>query len=136
MTDAPSASPSAPEPREPEDRSSGLGRWLFNPKRRRFLLPATGAWILALDWLLFSTNTVSAWMATPFMMVVGFVLGSAGTYMIQRKTAGDGRGTALVKAALAGVVVGLPLPIGGTLVGTWVLFFSGLGSAKEEVLDK
>ena len=117
-------------------RSGGLVRWLFYPKRRRFMLPATGAWILAMDWLLFSANALSAWLATPVVMVVGFVLGSAGAYLMQRKAAHDAPFKAVLKAGLAGIVVGLPWPIGGTLVGGWVLLSSGLGDARKEIVGK
>ncbi len=127
---------SGPELHETGDHSSGLVRWLFKPKQRRFMLPATGAWILALDWLLFSSNTLSAWTATPIVMVVGFVLGSAGAYVIQRRGANDAPWSAVLKAVLAGIVVGLPWPVGGTLIGGWVLLSSGLGNARKEVLGR
>jgi hypothetical protein len=97
------------------------------------MLPATGAWILALDWLLFSSNALLAGTATPIVMVVGFVLGGAGAYVIQRRGADDARSSAVLKAALAGIVVGLPWPVGGTLIGGWVLLSSGLGNARKKV---
>ena len=127
---------SEPEQHEPADQSGGLVRWLFNPKKRRFMLPATGAWILALDWLLFSSNALSAWLATPVVMVAGFVLGGAGAYLAQRRGANDAPWRAVLKAVLAGIVVGLPWPIGGTLVGGWVLLSSGLGDARKEIMGK
>ena len=99
----PSAPKFGPEPREPADHSSGLVRRLFKPEQRRFMLPATGAWILALDWLLFSSNALSAGTATPIVMVVGFVLGGAGAYVIQRRGADDAPWSAVLKAALAGI---------------------------------
>jgi len=125
-----------PGTHEREDHSSGLVRWLFNPKQRRFMLPATGAWILALDWLLFSANALSAWLATPVVMVVGFVLGSAGAYLAQRRGANDAPWRAVLKAILAGIVVGLPWPMGGTLVGGWVLLSSGLVNARKEIVGR
>lgn len=117
-------------------RSGGLFRWLFNPNRQRFMLPATGAWILAMDWLLFSTNALSAWLATPVIMIAGFVLGSVGAYLVQRRAANDAPFIAVLKAGLAGIAVGIPWPIGGTLVGGWVLLSSGLGDARKEILGK
>ncbi len=111
-------------------------RWLFNPKQRRFLLPATGVWILVLDWLLFSSNVLSAWLATPAVMVLGFVLGSGGAFLAQRRAANDALWSAVLKALLAGIVVGLPWPIGGTLVGGWVLLTSGLADARKEITGK
>lgn len=124
------------EPRETEpdaalskqsDNRSGLMRWLFRPSPGKLLLPATGALILGLDWILFSSNTLTAWLATPIAMVLGFVLGSVGTYLIQRRAAGDTWSRAALKALAAGIVVGLPWPVGGTLIGGWVLLSSGLG---------
>ena len=117
-------------------QSGGLLRWLLHPKKPRFILPATGAWILVLDWLLFSSNVLSAWLATPVAMILGFVLGSAGTFIVQRKAASDATWSAALKALMAGIVVGLPWPIGGTLVGGWVLLTSGLADARKEILDK
>ena len=117
-------------------QSGGLLRWLFNPRQPRFILPATGMWILVLDWLLFSSNVLSAWLATPAVMVLGFVLGCGGSFLAQRKAANDALWTATLKALLAGVVVGLPWPIGGTLVGGWVLLTSGLADAKKEIMGK
>ena len=134
------AEPTAPnserEPQEQAGRFSGLYRWLFHPKQKRFLLPAMGVWILALDWLLFSSNALTALTATPVVMAVGFVLGSIGAYLIQRRGAKDAQWKAALKAVLAGLVVGLPWPVGGTLIGGWVLLFSGLGNAKKEILDR
>ncbi len=120
----------------PSRKSGGLVRWLFHPKQRRLILPATGLWILVLDWLLFSSNVLSAWLATPVVMVLGFVLGSGGAFLAQRKAANDALWSATLKALLAGIVVGLPWPIGGTLVGGWVLLTSGLADARKEIIGK
>ena len=100
------------------------------------MVPATGAWILALDWLLFTSNALSAWIATPLVVVVGFVLGSAVAYLIQRRGANDAPWSAVLKAVSAGIVVGVPWPVGGTLIGGWVLLSSGLGNARKDVLGR
>ena len=106
------------------------GSHLVERKQRQFLVPAAGAWILALDWALFSSNALTAWLATPAAMIAGFVLGGAGVYLIQRRATGDTRGRAALKALLAAIVVGLPWPLGGTLVGGWVLLSSGLRTGE------
>jgi hypothetical protein len=86
--------------------------------------------------LLFSSNFFSAWLATPVVMLLGFVLGSSGAFLAQRKAANESLRGAVTKAFLAGIVVGLPLPIGGTLIGGWVLLTSGLADARKEFRRK
>ena len=113
-------------------KRGGSFRWLIDPERRRLLLPASGLWILMLDWLLFSSNAITAGLGTPIIIVLGFVLGSAGTYFLQRRFAGDIPWKALLKAVFSGIVVGVPWPLAGTLIGGWVLFFSGLGNVKKK----
>ncbi len=102
------------------------GRWLVDPEPKRFLLPITGAWILGLDWLFFSQDVLSLGLATPILVVVGFLLGGAGTLYFQRRFAKEGWLPALLKALLAGIAVGVPWPIFGTIVGGWILLASGL----------
>ena len=101
-------------------------RWLTDPNGQTWLLPLTGIWIIGLDWLLFSEEIVTFELATPILAAAGFLLGAAGAYHFQRRYAGDHRGWAAVKALLAGIVVGLPFPLAGTIVGGWVLVNSGL----------
>lgn len=132
MTESEDPVPEANE-RAASRRSGGLARWLFHPRQRRFILPATGLWILVLDWLLFSSNILSAWLATPVVVVIGFVLGGGGAFFVQRSRGGDAPWRAALKALLAGIVVGVPWPIGGTLVGGWVLLSSGLADARKEI---
>ena len=99
--------------------------WLIDPKRG-MLLPLTGIWILALDWLLFSSNALSAGLATPIVIALGFFLGGVGTLILQKWIAGDSFWKALAKALAAGIVVGVPWPLTGTLVGGWILLASGI----------
>ena len=124
------------EETERSNRPGGLVGWLFNPKQRRFILPATGLWILVLDWLLFSSNILTAWLATPIIVVIGFVLGGGGAFLAQRKRANDAPWSAAFRGLLAGIVVGVPWPIGGTLIGGWVLLTSGLADARKEIMGK
>ena len=57
------------------------------PASRPLLHPASGAGILALDWILFSGTALSAGAATPLVCAAGFVLGFATTYACQRRAA-------------------------------------------------
>ena len=114
----------------------GLLDWLFETAPGRFFLPATGLWILGLDWLLFSKEVASLGMATPVTAVLGFLAGSVGTYRLQRRYAGDDGRRAWVKALLAGLAVGVPFPLAGTIVGGWILANSGLASLKDRLLRR
>ena len=96
------------------------------------LLPLTGIWILGLDWLLFSSNVLSAGLATPVVVALGFLLGGIGTLFLQKRIAGDSLWKALLKALVAGVVVGVPWPLTGSLLGGWILLAAGLNKRKRE----
>lgn len=122
----------SPASRVPRGPSSWFG-WFLDPVPPRFLLPATGVLILGLDWLLFSKEVASLGMATPVTFVIGFMLGSFGAYHLQRYYARNTRSAALLKALLAGVLVGVPFPLVGTLAGGWVIASSGLADLKRRV---
>jgi hypothetical protein len=110
-------------------------RWLFDPDRG-LLLPLTGIWILALDWLLFSSNLMTAGLATPIVMAIGFFLGGGGTLILQKWIAGDPFWKALLKALVAGIVVGVPWPLTGTLVGGWILLAAGIKNPQRQRSSK
>jgi hypothetical protein len=106
-------------------------RWLFDPSPQRFVLPATGLLVLGLDWFLFSGEAATAGLAAPLTGVFGFIAGSVGTYVLQRRFGLDSHTAALGKSLLAGLFVGVPFPLAGTLAGAWVLATSGLASVKS-----
>ncbi len=97
------------------------------------MLPATGLLIMGLDWLFFSEEVASLGFAIPFTSLVGFLAGSLGTYHLQRKYGLDNRPAAWLKSLLAGVLVGIPFPLAGTLAGAWILTTSGLIGLKDRL---
>jgi len=124
------------KPLPPVSPELSLWRWLTEPSTEQWLLPATGAWILGLDWLLFTQETVTLGLAVPVAVVVGFLAGSIGTFVFQGRFAGD-RGPGLwLKSLLAGIVVGIPVPLAGTFVGGWILLNSGLASLRDRLMRK
>ena len=124
-----------PDSDEPT-RPSGWLHWLTDPLPQRFLLPATGLLIIGLDWLLFPEEAVSAGLSVPLTSLVGFLAGSIGAYHLQRRYALNTRPIALLKSLLAGVLVGVPFPLAGTLVGGWIVATSGLASLKSRLLKE
>ena len=110
--------------------TGGRFHWLIDAKRGQ-LLPLTGIWILGLDWLLFSSNVLSVGLATPVVVALGFFLGGAGTLVLQKWIAGDSFWKASSKALVAGVVVGVPWPLFGTVLGGWILLAAGLNKSKK-----
>jgi hypothetical protein len=122
-------------PPESEERASepGWRDWLLGPEPARFLLPATALWILGLDWVLFPKEVVTLGLAAPVASVLGFIAGSIGAYHLQRRYALNSSAAALFKALLAGILVGVPFPLAGTLVGAWVLTSSGLANWKSRL---
>jgi len=99
-----------------------------------FLHPASGAIILALDWILFSGNILSLGLGSMALSSIGFVLGLIGVALVQHRYGPDPMITSGLKGLLAGVVVGVPLPIAGTAVGGVVLSLSGLDRWKKRLL--
>lgn len=112
---------------------SSFWQWLVGPVPRRFILPATGLWILGLDWLLFSPDAVTLGLGVPLTATIGFLVGSIGAYVLQQRFAGDKRPQAVMKALLAGLAVGIPLPITGTIVGAWIIAQSGLAGWRRRI---
>lgn len=113
------------------ETATGQVRWLIDPKRG-LLLPLTGIWILGLDWILFSSNVLSAGLATPVVVVLGFLLGGLGTLFLQKRIAADSLSKALLKALVAGIVVGVPWPLTGSIMGGWILVAAGLKKPKRK----
>lgn len=97
-------------------------------KSSTLLHPASGAAILALDWLFFSGSVVSMGLSTPILIVLGIGSGTFLTGLIQRRYGGDGWAASALKGLLGGVAVGIPLPIAGTAVGGAILALSGLNN--------
>jgi hypothetical protein len=135
--------PAAQELLPPEHASSahstdrpGMLHWLIEPLADRMLLPLAGLWILGLDWLLFPPEGGTLMLATPVAAVVGFILGGAGVFQMQRRFARDNKLHAALKALVAGVIVGMPLPIAGTVIGGWILATSGLIHFRDRFLRK
>jgi len=101
----------------------------------RFLHPASGVLILGLDWLLFSGSVLSLGLSTPALAALGFVLGALGTGLLQTQYGDDGRLMTIFKGILAGVAVGIPMPIAGTAAGGAVIALSGLDRLTSRSTD-
>jgi len=117
-----------PPQNSPVESTPPVSSWIAGLRSKAgdtWLLPWTGAWILGLDWLLFSQNLLTLGLATPLISIAGFFAGGAGAYMLQRFRARDSRLMAGCKALVAGVIVGVPWPILGTAIGGWVLMAAG-----------
>jgi hypothetical protein len=117
-------------------KGEGWLDWLTDPLPNRFLLPATGLVILGLDWLLFSSEAATLGLAVPATSLVGFLAGSFGAYQLQRRYGRDSRSLASLKALLAGILVGVPFPLFGTIVGGWIVAQSGLVSLRDRLLRR
>src|SRR3954465_7658851 len=121
-------------PLQGRERFSTWLTWLTDPMPKRFMLPATGLLIMGLDWLLFSEEAASFGLLIPFTSMVGFLLGSYGTYHLQTRYAKERPSVAGMKALVAGILVGIPFPLAGTIAGGWIMAPSGLASLRWRLL--
>jgi hypothetical protein len=96
------------------------------PERRTVLHPATGVLILAVDWICFGGDLLSAGATTLVTSLAAFLVTAGGTWWIQRTRAHDSWFGAALKALAGGLAAGVPTPIAGTVVGAAVLALSGL----------
>lgn len=123
-----------PVDRGPEN-PVGWFDWLTDPLPKRFMLPASGLLIMGLDWLLFSEEAATFGVAIPLTSLAGFVAGSIGTYLLQTRYGLDSRPAACLKSLLAGILVGIPFPLAGTLAGALILANSGLAGLRWRLLN-
>lgn len=96
----------------------------------------TGLLILGSDWLLFSGTAVSGGLLVLLMSFFGFFLGCLVTVVGQRRFAKEPMSLKLgVKSLVGGLIVGVPFPVAGTLVGGATLVLSRLfGLRPQEAL--
>jgi hypothetical protein len=123
-----------PPLRSGPDGESTWFDWLTDPLPKRFMLPATGLLIMGLDWLLFSEEAASFGLLIPFTSLVGFAAGGIGTYLLQTRHGRDSKLVAGLKGFLAGILVGIPLPLAGTMAGGAILASSGLAGLRWRLL--
>ena len=90
-----------------------------------WLHPASGALILAVDWVFFAPEALTAETAVIITAPLAFLVTTAGVFWIQRKRNGDSVGAALAKGVFGGIMAGIPTPIAGTLLELLVLVLSG-----------
>ena len=95
-------------------------------ERRTFFHPASGAAILAFDWLFFGLE----WELGPVSMVLACLAAFAATYFVvervQIRWHGDEPRIARAKAVFGAAAAGAPFAVTGTIVGGLILVLSGL----------
>lgn len=100
--------------------------------KKTFLHPLSGALILAVDNLFFGANAILGGVATPVISALAFLMTSIGVYWLQKNKLNETRQKSLLKALFSGMIAGIPTSIGGTVLGTLVILFSGQPDAVKE----
>lgn len=101
-------------------------RGLFRKDHTSALHPLTGLAILGLDWLFFGGELLTGFVLEPLLVPLGALFGFIATFLIERRYAARSLARSFFAALFAAVVVGIPWPISGTLIGIAVLMLSGL----------
>ncbi len=102
--------------------------WPLNAKT--FFHPVSGAIILGIDFLGFGSEFLSAFLDTPIICVLSFLVTFVAVLSIQVKYRGDSGLVATGKALIGGILAGMPMFIGGTMLGVAVITLSGLPENK------
>lgn len=98
------------------------------PSSRAFFQRASGAVILAVDWLCFGLEWQLGPLSMALMSAVAFVVTYAVVWRVQSRV--DAPAIAHAKAAAGALAAGVPFPVTGTVVGGLILVLSGLRSPK------
>lgn len=91
-----------------------------------FFQRASGAAILAVDWLCFGLEWELGPLSLAVMSLAAFVVTYAVVWRIQTRLGGDDARRAHGKAFLGALAAGVPFPVTGTVVGAAILALSGL----------
>ena len=94
--------------------------------RRPFFQRASGAAILAVDWLCFGLEWELGPVSMAVMSVTAFVVTYAIVWKVQTRLGGDDANRAHGKAFLGALAAAVPFPVTGTLVGGAIVALSGL----------
>jgi RsiW-degrading membrane proteinase PrsW (M82 family) len=95
-----------------------------------FFHPASGIAILVIDFLGFGTELLSGMLDTPVICVLSFLLAFFLVFYIQLAFRAEKWTVALGKAILGATLAGMPVFIGGTMLGIAVVTMSGLPESK------
>lgn len=98
---------------------------MATPQKSPWLHPASAAVILGLDWLAWSVEVMSGFLATPVTVLLVFAATLSIVFQVQTRLAGDPPPIARRKAVLGALAAAVPFPITGTIVGGWVLAAAG-----------
>lgn len=99
------------------------------PSSRVFFQRASGAVILAVDWLCFGLEWQLGPVSMAVMSATAFVVTYAVVWRVQSRV--DAPRIAHAKAVAGALAAGVPFPVTGTIVGGLILALSGLPSAKR-----
>ncbi len=94
-----------------------------------------GLLILGVDWLAFTMNLPTGFLATFLTSTVAFFSAWIAVYHVQKNFSGDSFWVSALKATFGAVAAGIPFPIAGTLLGGVILMLSGL-KPPADILKK
>ena len=99
---------------------------IVEPPKPPFFQRASGAAILAVDWVCFGLEWELGPLSMAVMSAAAFVVTYAVVWKVQTRLGGDDARRAHGKAFLGALAAGVPFPVTGTVVGAAILALSGL----------
>lgn len=114
-----------------EPEHPGFWGWLKSKRHRLPIHPMTALLILACDWILFPGTVASFGLLTFFLSFLGLFLGFGATVFGQSYFAGESMGGKLaLKGVIGALVVGVPFPVTGTLIGVATVVLARLAGLR------
>jgi hypothetical protein len=98
----------------------------LEPPKKAFFQRASGAAILAVDWLCFGLEWQLGPLSMAVMSVAAFAVTYAVVWKVQTRLGGDAARLAHGKAFFGALAAAVPFPVTGTVFGGLILALSGL----------
>ena len=95
-------------------------------KNSKLLHPYSAGLLIFMDNIFWGVNALTLGLSTPVICIIAFFVTGIVVFLIQKYLAKESMGECFGKAAITGVLAGIPTSITGTAFGTAILIMARL----------